>query len=130
MKKPTKRDKWVERLTSALIDGECPLIELRKQMAEDGLSGTAMNKCIAQAKERIKEEANDVKEMAYDLNMLRLNTIADNAAQTADSLSAIDKMNKMIGAYTQNINIAENVRFILGDQEAFENGFTENAEEE
>jgi hypothetical protein len=89
-----------------------------------------MNKCIAEAKERIKEEANDVKEMAYDLNMLRLNTIADNATQTADSLSAIDKMNKMIGAYTQNINIAENVRFILGDQEAFENGFVENAEEE
>ena len=125
MNKVTKKDRWVEVVYNALLQGTPPLRELRKQMYADKVNGSRINRIITEAKEKIKTDANDVKDITYDLNLLRLTDIADNTPQPPDQLSAIDKLNKMVGAYTTNINIAENVRFILGDEEAFENNFTE-----
>ena len=121
MNKITKKDRWVEVVYNALLSGTPPLRELRKRMYADKVNGSRINRII---------NANDVKDIVYDLNLLRLTDIADNTPQPPDQLSAIDKLNKMVGAYTTNINLAENVRFILGDEEAFENNFTEIEEGE
>lgn len=125
MNKVTKKDRWVVAVYNALLQGTPPLRELRQQMYADKVNGSRINRIINEAKEKIKTDANDVKDITYDLNLLRLTDIADNTPQPPDQLSAIDKLNKMVGAYTTNINLAENVRFILGDEEAFENNFVE-----
>lgn len=125
-RKLTNKEKWIRAIVDQLVAGEKSMIELKKELREEAkMSGGTLNEVIAEAKKRIKDEANDLKDISYDLNMIKLHDIADNAAQVSDSISAIDKINKMTGAYTQNINISDNIRFILGDQEAFENDFME-----
>lgn len=127
--KENKRKKWIDIVVEQLINGDSDLRNLRKQMVADGLSGTSMKVVIEAAQKKIHNEAEDVKDITLDLNFLRLNNIADNATLTTDSISAIDKLNKMLGAYNVNIDLTENVRFILGDVEGLENNFKYENEE-
>lgn len=123
MKQETKKDKWIKKCVDALIDGEMSLRQLRKGMGADSISGTQQKKIIAAANKIIHGEADEIKDIALDLNILRLNDIADTATQTTDKISAMDKINKMLGAYNVNIDIQQNVRFVLGDADGLENGF-------
>lgn len=129
MKQETKKDKWIKKCVDALIDGEMSLRQLRKGMGADSISGTQQKKIIAAANKIIHGEADDIKDIALDLNILRLNDIADTANQTTDKISAMDKINKMLGAYNVNIDIQQNVRFVLGDADGLENGFKYDDEE-
>lgn len=129
MKQETKKDKWIKKCVDALIDGEMSLRQLRKGMGEDSISGTQQKKIIAAANRIIHGEADEIKDIALDLNILRLNDIADTANQTTDKISAMDKINKMLGAYNVNIDIQQNVRFVLGDADGLENGFKYDDEE-
>lgn len=129
MKQETKKDKWIKKCVDALIDGEMSLRQLRKGMGADSISGTQQKKIIAAANKIIHGEADEIKDIALDLNILRLNDIADTANQTTDKISAMDKINKMLGAYNVNIDIQQNVRFVLGDADGLENGFKYDDEE-
>lgn len=126
MRRNTKQDKCVKHVVDLLLNGEKTLPEIKKELREEWrMGGQTIIEVIKDAKAIIKSEANDLKDISYDLNMLKLHDIADNAKETTDALSAIDKINKMVGAYTQNVDISNNIRFILGDEYGFENNFTE-----
>lgn len=129
-RKNTKQEHWIQKLFAELTGGLHSLRELKQMMREDGMSGKTINTCIKEVKERIKNEANDLKDVSYDLNLLKLYDIVDTANQPTDMISALDKINKMTGSYTTNINIQDKIRFILGDEEAFEKNFKGLDEEE
>ena len=122
-KAETKKDKWIKKCVDALIDGKMNLRQLRKALVADSISGTQRKSILAAAYKIIHGDAEEVKKIAVDLNILRLNDIADTAQQPTDKISAMDKMNKMLGAYNVNIDIQQNVRFVLGDADGLENGF-------
>lgn len=130
MKPETKKEKWIKKCADALMSGKMNLRQLRKAMGAESISGTQQKKILAEASKIIHSEAEDIKEMAVDLNILRLNDIADKADSTTDRISGIDKLNKMLGAYTVNIDLTENVRFVLGDADGLENGFQYDDEDE
>lgn len=130
MKPETKKEKWIKKCADSLMSGKMNLRQLRKAMGAESISGTQQKKILAEASKIIHSEAEDIKEMAVDLNILRLNDIADKADSTTDRISGIDKLNKMLGAYTVNIDLTENVRFVLGDADGLENGFQYDDEDE
>lgn len=130
MKPETKKEKWIKKCADFLMSGKMNLRQLRKAMGAESISGTQQKKILAEASKIIHSEAEDIKEMAVDLNILRLNDIADKADSTTDRISGIDKLNKMLGAYTVNIDLTENVRFVLGDADGLENGFQYDDDDE
>lgn len=89
---------------------------VKEELKKKGYSGSQVLKVIESAKQYIKEMTESLKDVQSEINMLRLNAIADNRnTLNADKIKAVDLLNKMMGNYSQKIELNRDVTFILGD---------------
>ena len=103
----------VERTIDDILKTE-HLLDIKRKLKSEGYSGTQVNTIVKKAKDFIKEYTSDTWDIQKEMIVYRLNEISLNATQTSDVLSALDKLAKIIGAYTTKVSLDKDVTFVLG----------------
>lgn len=98
--------------------------ELRKELTAKRKYDTRQaDRIIAEAKQRIRDEVDSIKDIQMELNIYRLNKfLTDKDVSNSDKLKAIDILNKLLGFYTVKLELTRKTRFVLGasDDESVE----------
>lgn len=116
-----------------MLENASDFKDYKQELKKKGYSGTQVLSIMEQAKDFIKTTTEDLLEIQKEINVLRLNRIAESkSALNADKVKAVDLLNKMINAYTLKVELNKDFKFILGTDEddwTADNDITEEAEE-
>lgn len=106
-----------------ILGGKMAVRTVRKHLGEMGYEYRQIDRIVADAKARIREECDELKNIQFDLNLYRLNEfVANKDVSNSDKLKAIDLINKLCGFYTVKLELTRQTRFVLGasDDESVE----------
>lgn len=116
-----------------MLENASDLKDYKQELRKKGFGGSQVLSIMEQAKQFIKTTTEDLLQIQKEINVLRLNRIAENKnTLNADKLKAVDLLNKMINAYILKVELNKDFKFILGTDEddwTRDNDITKEAEE-
>lgn len=116
-----------------MLENASDFRDYKQELRKKGFGGSQVLSIMEQAKQFIKTTTEDLLEIQKEINVLRLNRIAENKnTLNADKLKAVDLLNKMINAYILKVELNKDFKFILGTDEddwTRDNDITKEAEE-
>lgn len=111
-------NKKVQDTVEQILEGK-DLRDIKKELRNEGYSGTAVLTIIGEAKTYISEAANDLRDILPDLNLYRLNVLytTSTTAPARDRSAIVKEMNNMLGLNRQEIDLNMNYVFEIGNDD-------------
>lgn len=110
-----------------------PTAEIRKLLwKQHRLANNQIDNVIKQSKEKIQTICHTDNDTERMINMYVLrNIISNDSTNNSDRLKAVDILNRMMGQYTERIELNTEMKFVLGTEEDdwTDDEFTPTAEE-